>query len=84
MFELELKTDVQKDKSKIFTLRVNINDFKYIKIGKSKTEMDSLYNLLLDLKREINRKVKKENIQIVDLVDEVNEELKQFKEGFKK
>jgi hypothetical protein len=86
MFKLRLVSDTKKENSKvkaepIYSVELEINDFHYVGIYKTKSEAEKLYNLLLDIKREVNRKIKKDNVIVCDYVEEVKEELKKMKNG---
>ena len=76
MFRL---TKTHDKKTNTFEINVSINDFHYCKVFKDNKEANSLYDLLLDIKRECEKRVKKENIILHDLVEEVNKELKNGK-----
>ncbi len=71
-------TKTHDKKTNTFAVSVDINDYHYIKYFKSDKEKDanSLYDLLLDIKRETEKRVKNENIILVDKVKQVRKELK--------
>lgn len=69
-------TKTHDKKTNTFAVSVDINDYHYCKYFKLEKDASLLYDLLLDIKRETEKRVKNENIILVDKVKQVRKELK--------
>lgn len=72
-------TKTHDKKTNTFAVSVDINDYHYCKYFKGNKEADLLYDLLLDIKRECEKRVKNENIVLCDVLSEAKKELKNGK-----
>ena len=72
-------TKTHDKKTNTFAVSVDINDYHYCKYFKDEKLANSLYDLLLDIKREIEKKrlcPECNKIIIYDVLSEVRKELK--------
>lgn len=74
-------TKTHDKKTNTFAVSVDINDYHYCKYfkGDKEKEANSLYDLLLDIKKETEKRVKNENIILHDVVGEAREMLENEK-----